>query len=1027
MIVHISEDTKAHRGMISFDDADVQISKIHKQALFPTFITIQKSLPPSQPFMSEKCTKCNGTFQTRGQRDSHTRNCGYVVQIPVNGTLTPLYKENDLFYCRCSHGTCTSRYTDIKYLLIHLAKEDIVDWLAYTSGEVIQYEATEAAAKEAAKKKNAEKHPIDEPVDSAPQLLASRSESPPTDTAELTSVLASDTPISYSDAVNIFTLSGFTVNSYHTLTCTFCCMAYGLPAALVHSRKHHPDVSIDNALFANAATACNIHDTLPSTPLLAEGYPVFPDLKLHAGLVCLGCAQCSIAEKFMSQHVATHSPPALYEQCVVQHFNQSPGESRTWFKVLVPDTPVDTEGDAYSVEQELARLTKIIAVNQHKVIDARDRSPWLLSCKWDQFTADLVPSEAKQWIAFPKGAQWKYFSDTVQEYFEDAIQLIAQTDELALQRLNTDYPMRKGISNTPFHKHQNETTLKEYVNPILCLLAGVLKDTGTKAFALPSSEAKDALAEHAFTNGSTGPLKKAIHNFLLEIWTTTWKPSPTNLFPCPTIRLLILLSLHHDRSHDEPKHVTPRIAKLKYLMRLVFLQELRSRSDDLDGQDDLACDTLEKYFTEKKPFPFNSICSLTHRASDIAMNETAMPEIWWTDRTNWSKMLFKGEEISLDSIRNMFPVGEQQMVDLWENTLLFGLPLSVPYGNLKEDLSCYDVNYSFLSDPRNTMLHQDEQLVRELQRSSQGKQWIKVENSKTKWNIPALRRWLKNYAQFNLLLLMRCEMLSGGPGRGTELTGMVFRTTPTRKIRNLCVLGTHVAMIRTYSKTSAITRMDKVIPHSLDAFTANMMVQNLALVRPFALRAAAICYPGQPEILQIYQQNLFVNDTKLFTSNNLSAIMASHTTQALGVKLTISSWRHISVTWRRKINAPAMELYEGVEEESVEARQLGHSTEVEKKHYGITPDALAGVSEDVLPLFLDASGLPLTYQQARSSQFAQLVATVNEDTVAAKVVATLAEHAGFVDSIADRVAARLHSGSAQHHTSTIPDDDLATQ
>jgi hypothetical protein len=114
------------------------------------------------------------------------------------------------------------------------------------------------------------------------------------------------------------------------------------------------------------------------------------------------------------------------------------------------------------------------------------------------------------------------------------------------------------------------------------------------------------------------------------------------------------------------------------------------------------------------------------------------------------------------------------------------------------------------------------------------------------WNQGNLRKWLQDYADFHSLLLLRCEMLSGAPGRGTELTAMMYHNTSTRPMRNLVILGKHVAMLCLYSKTGALTGKDKLIPHSLDAVTGDILIQDLALARPFAEFAASICFLTRP-------------------------------------------------------------------------------------------------------------------------------------------------------------------------------------
>lgn len=244
------------------------------------------------------------------------------------------------------------------------------------------------------------------------------------------------------------------------------------------------------------------------------------------------------------------------------------------------------------------------------------------------------------------------------------------------------------------------------------------------------------------------------------------------------------------------------------------------------------------------------------------------------------------------------------------------------------------------------------------------------------WDHNILRGWLKDYAELQRLLLVRAEMLSGAPTRGTELTSMSYRNTQTRPTRNLVICGQHVTLLCQYSKTSALTGQDKLIPHSLDAVTSDIFIQDLVLARPFAQIAAKFCFEDNA-ITQLYRDQLFVNFNKMFTSEDLSAVMARFSLPRIHFALTINPWRHIQTAWRRKFKC-SIEVGEEDERGDVEALQAGHTQETENRIYGLSTESLAGAAEDVLPLFLQAStswqrnckvipgGNCLPYNQARS-------------------------------------------------------------
>lgn len=243
------------------------------------------------------------------------------------------------------------------------------------------------------------------------------------------------------------------------------------------------------------------------------------------------------------------------------------------------------------------------------------------------------------------------------------------------------------------------------------------------------------------------------------------------------------------------------------------------------------------------------------------------------------------------------------------------------------------------------------------------------------------------------------------------------------------MLGKNLTMLRTYHKSGALSGLDKLIPHSIDGVTADLMIQDLALTRPFAEIAAHICYPDKPEIKEMYQTHLFVNNDKLFDTDQLSATMSRESTSHLGFGLRVNSWRHISTAFKRKLGRFAEELLEEDEQDTVEALQAGHTRATENRIYGLSPDALAGAAEDILPLFLQAStnwqllmktvpgGLGLAYTHASSQHFKKLAESgklgldVQKDQAAAlaepPAECATVEAALSTEAMADRIAAKL--------------------
>jgi hypothetical protein len=161
-------------------------------------------------------------------------------------------------------------------------------------------------------------------------------------------------------------------------------------------------------------------------------------------------------------------------------------------------------------------------------------------------------------------------------------------------------------------------------------------------------------------------------------------------------------------------------------------------------------------------------------------------------------------------------------------------------------------------------------------------------------------------------------------------------------------------MLCLYSKTGALTGRNKSIPQSLDAVTGNILIQDLALARPFAEFAASICFFDKTQVKELYCQQMFIRFDRMFNSSNLSSTMTHHSLPVLNYGLTINSWRHIQTAWKWKFRCSAEDLLEDTED-TVDTLQARHSCATESHLYGLSMETLAGPAEDVLLLFLNAS------------------------------------------------------------------------
>jgi hypothetical protein len=516
----------------------------------------------------------------------------------------------------------------------------------------------------------------------------------------------------------------------------------------------------------------------------------------------------------------------------------------------------------------------------------------------------------------------------------------------------------RGINNTPLHRFQLEGTLKEYCTVIVRQLAMLMRTK--KKYLIPlHNELERAIGRLAAALQDRDPdsIKAQLHQVLMGLWKHKWQPTAANSLPCPTIRALALITLRPDGHFAEPYQVTGLIAKWQRCIRLVFVKEISHMSKTMEEED--ACKALQPWFTEKILSPFNSLRSLQHRASAIAKTTMGLGRVLWVDRINWTSLLYQGTSISLDQMIEVNCHMEDKLIEVWEQKVILGLQVKVKYGRLVENLSNTNVGYSFLTDPRNEPFKAQDLLLLAIVESEEQRSRFLQCNAKTGavvWNKSALRRWLLDYSEYQRLALTRCEMLAGGPGRSTEFTSMQQHNTVDRNTRNIHILDNYIAIVRQYHKSAQLTGQDTFIPHALDGVMSDLLIQDLALAKPFAQFAAHLCFPDQPKIQEMYRDYLFVNNTQLFTVESMTEALKDYTLPVLGIPLGIRDWRHVAIAFKRKLCSEAMDLYEGAYTgDNIYVRQAGHSRALEDRLYGLSPDALLGAAEDLLPLFMAAS------------------------------------------------------------------------
>lgn len=546
-------------------------------------------------------------------------------------------------------------------------------------------------------------------------------------------------------------------------------------------------------------------------------------------------------------------------------------------------------------------------------------------------------------------------------------------------------------------------------------------------------------------------LMLCLQNLLISLWTHSWsKSNLTKVTTDPTILFFAFRMLLPQSGFREAGQATPVDARLVYCFRLIFVLEMLRHKEDSNWNATEECNRLEKFFTEKNDYTFNSLRDIQHIASAIAYNQKSLPRVVWIDRTHWDHMLYLGDPIRFLDLCQVFHNLERDIVQMWEEKIMLGTGLGADIlaELLKDNLTEKEPGYSMFTDQRNQCFKDRNQLLRLIlttpalcARFVVG--WDTTTNS-PKWNKVGLRGWLYNYSQFHLLLMMRWQVLSGSPMRGTELVSVLFQNTQTRA-RNLVAIAYHLALVAQYNKTGAFTGVDKLVPHAGDALTSSLTVQDLALARPFAQFIAHICYRDDAEVIEAYRDLLFVKMGRAFDSDELSDGLSRYTSKVLKVRLGLNAFRHVSIAFRRMLVDKATEQeVEGELMRQVEAEQAGHSESVEQSVYAVSTDSIGEYSDQMLGVFCDASarwqnkcgvvptGVGLFYSKCQAKDYQELrsrnVFSVDEpesaaesktkaiiDAVMVRIQATISES---MQSMAAAIVVQLQNPDSLNHIHT---------
>lgn len=359
-------------------------------------------------------------------------------------------------------------------------------------------------------------------------------------------------------------------------------------------------------------------------------------------------------------------------------------------------------------------------------------------------------------------------------------------------------------------------------------------------------------------------------------------------------------------------------------------------------------DSLEPYYTEDHPTTFRSLRRYQHFASALSLQHNNMPRMTWI--VPGEHMSYEGTDIRWQHMRELSATLQDKSVEGFNKCRLHST-LYFEHGQLKDDNTNRTPWHSFVSDNRNReYFREDPPLLRFiLENESIRGDWVHIgPNGEYMWHHDTIIRYLKDYAEWQTALATAADLLTCGPARGTEITGMLAVNTRSAQ-RNVYMVGPNLVLRRRYHKMQARTGFDKMIPEPLDAVTALLVIQDQCFIRPFVRFLVGNIWRKNVRVQHVYATSMFVNLGRMMTTDDLTAYMKRITVDIMGEAFGINALRHQSIAWKRFREPGMTKLLNGGE--TIATLQTGHTRSTDLG-YAVSDMFFEGAEEDIYSRYL---------------------------------------------------------------------------
>ena len=342
-------------------------------------------------------------------------------------------------------------------------------------------------------------------------------------------------------------------------------------------------------------------------------------------------------------------------------------------------------------------------------------------------------------------------------------------------------------------------------------------------------------------------------------------------------------------------------------------------------------ETNLEFLDPYKHYVFSYLTITTGLAHNVNMNSKALPSLVVVEPG--VSVQVRGTNVRLDKVIHCF-ARCLRLVKRLISLLKLGSNATVKIGELIDNLSDQTENYSFHHSNSKIQRDLEEAILhRVLTDNSLSNQYISEKSAENiVWDQRVARKYLETYDQLMENLVLLVHLGSGMPARGTELS--TYRTVNGKSSpRTIYILGNRVFFYCTYSKTNSMTGNIKAIVRFLDSEASQLVVDELMIIRPFAIVLASQLGLNFGNVCR---SQYFVRNGAALNEKSIRIIFSKYFSDYSEIQLTFGKFRHVVkyITNTLKGKEYEDQDYESsAGEEDFDIVQFGHSRRIGNRSY----------------------------------------------------------------------------------------------